>query len=164
MGTFYAARPGHSAIRITSVSLALAMTLGCSTPTPHLRDTTRDETSVIAAERERLRALVAADMASAEKLHADDFKVINPRGRSFSRTTYLASVASGESDYFSWEQEAVEIRVRGPMAAIRYRSRVDMAVRGQRLPAMEAWNTGIYERRNGEWAIVWFQVTEVVPG
>lgn len=161
MATLHAARQRRWSVLTTLVSLSLAMALGCSTPGSQSSDARRDEASVIAAERERLRALVAADMTNAERLHAHDFNVVNPLGRSVSRAAYLASVASGESDYLSWEPQGFEVRVRGPMAAMRYRSQVDMAVRGQRLPTMQAWNTGIYERRNGEWAIVWFQVTEI---
>jgi hypothetical protein len=128
-----------------------------------LSGATRDEASVIAAERQRLGALVNGDMNTAERLHAHDFNVINPLGRSLSRAAYLSSVASGESDYFSWQPQNIEVRVHGPMAVIRYRSRVEMAVRGQRLPMMEAWNTGVYERRQGQWMIVWFQVTQIKP-
>ena len=33
-----------------------------------------------AIERERLRALVDADIPTANRLHADDFEIIDPRG------------------------------------------------------------------------------------
>jgi hypothetical protein len=38
-----------------------------------------------AIERERLRSLVDADVATARRLHADDFELINPKGGSLSK-------------------------------------------------------------------------------
>lgn len=52
-----------------------------------------------AAERERLRALVAADVEAAGRLHADDFQLINPLGGSLSKAEYLGAIASGEINY-----------------------------------------------------------------
>jgi hypothetical protein len=38
-----------------------------------------------AIERDRLRSLVGADLATARRLHADDFQLINPRGGTLSK-------------------------------------------------------------------------------
>jgi hypothetical protein len=51
--------------------------------------------SLRATERERLRALVAADVARARDLHADDFQLINPRGGVLTKEQYLGGIASG---------------------------------------------------------------------
>jgi hypothetical protein len=63
-----------------------------------------------AIERARLRSLVDADMATARRLHADDFELINPVGGTLSKEQYLRRIASGELDYL--EREPGEIRVR----------------------------------------------------
>lgn len=146
-------------VRLYLAALALTATSGCATNA--YMASTQDENAVRAAEIQRLKALVDGDMATAERLHAHDFNVINPLGRSSSREAYLRSVASGESDYITWEPTAIEVRLGGSLAVIRYQSRVELAVRGQMLPPMQAWNTGLYERKGGDWAIVWFQVTEI---
>jgi len=52
-----------------------------------------------ATERERLRALVEADVARARQLHADDFQLINPLGEALSKEQYLGGIGSGEIDY-----------------------------------------------------------------
>jgi hypothetical protein len=121
----------------------------------------RTEESVRAAEKERLQALVDGDIKVAERRHAPDFQVINPFGRVSTKTDYLAKVSSGENDYLSWVPGTIAVRLHGTTAAIRYRSSVDIAVRGRRLPLMNCWNTGLYEYRDGRWQIVWFQVTQV---
>ncbi len=54
-------------------------------------------------ERERVRSLVAADIATATRLHADDYQLINPRGGTLTKAKYLADLASGDLDYLEWE-------------------------------------------------------------
>jgi hypothetical protein len=67
---------------------------------------------VRATERERLRALVAADMDAAERLHVADFLLINPAGAVLSREQYLGWVASGEIDYRVWKPDSpIEVRL-----------------------------------------------------
>lgn len=63
-------------------------------PQGHERDgdasaTAAEADRLRAIERERLRALVAADMDVAERLHAADFQLINPAGAVLSREQYL---------------------------------------------------------------------------
>ena len=55
-----------------------------------------------ATERERLRALVEANMEVVRQLHADDFQLINPLGQSLSKEQYLGGIASGDLDYLVW--------------------------------------------------------------
>ena len=56
-----------------------------------------------AIERQRLRSLVDADIATATRLHADDFELINPRGGTLNKQQYLQDVASGDLDYLEWD-------------------------------------------------------------
>ena len=146
---------------LVAAFLAAALSTSCATMEERVAAGSGDAEAVRAAERSRLRALVDADMAAATPLHAADFQVINPLGLTASRDQYLQYVGSGTVDYLSWDPEEIDVRQRGRMAAIRYRSRVEMIVRGQRLAPTQAWNTGLYERRDGRWQLVWFQVTEI---
>ena len=61
------------------------------------------------------------------------------------------------------EPAEIQVRLYGKVAAVRYKARADVASRGNRLPTMETWNTGLYEQRQGRWLIVWFQVTQISP-
>lgn len=142
-------------------ALTLTATSGCATPAHTM--SAQDKAAIRAAETQRLRALVTRDIATAERLHAQDFQVVNPLGRFLSREAYLGSIASGESDYLTWDAGEIDVRLHGALAVIRYKSRVELVVRGRKLPPIQAWNTGVYERKSGRWAIVWFQVTEITP-
>ena len=66
-----------------------------------------------ATERERLQALVGADVARARRLHADDFQLINPLGGVLSKEQYLGGIESGQIHYLFWEPDAIEVRIYG---------------------------------------------------
>ena len=131
----------------------------------HKRDIIREGAQadqIRAIEYQRLRALVEADMEVARQLHADDFQLINPSGESLSKEQYLGAVASGEIDYLVWEPEAIEVRLSGEMALIRYTSRLELVAGGQGIPLRHYWHTDSYERREGHWQAVWSQATEKI--
>lgn len=115
-------------------------------------------------ERERLRSLVDADMETAERLHAEDFQLINPLGGTVSKQRYLKLVASGEVDYLEWEPEEVEVKLYGEAAVLRYRARLRIVVRGAPdAPTGSFWHTDLYEKRDGRWQVVWSQATQIQP-
>jgi Domain of unknown function (DUF4440) len=136
---------------------ALALVASCARSPPEEADQVR------ATERERLRALVAADVETARMLHADDFQLVNPLGETLSKEQYLGGVASGEIDYLVWEPGSMEVRLHGTSAVIRYPSRLEIVVGGQKVPLRSYWHTDSYEKRADRWQVVWSQATEVQP-
>lgn len=115
-----------------------------------------------ATERERLRALVEVDMEVARRLHADDFQLITPTGVVLSKDGYLGMVASGELDYRVWEPDSpIDVRVYGPVALIRYRSRLDNVDGGHHVGLRHYWHTDTYEQRDEQWQVVWSHATEI---
>ena len=112
-------------------------------------------------ERQRLRALVEADMDVARRLHADDFQLITPFGDSLSKEEYLGTVESGDIDYVVWKPDAIEVRLSGDTAVLRYSSHIEIVIQGRRLPPGDYWHTDYYEKRNGRWQDVWSQATEM---
>lgn len=121
----------------------------------------RNEADLIRSiERTRVRALVEADIPTARRLHADDFQLINPLGGSLTKEQYLGAVASGNVDYLTWDPETIDVRVYGRVAAIRYRSQLEVVVQGQKISLRRYWHTDLYEKRDGQWQVVWSHATE----
>lgn len=114
-----------------------------------------------ATERERLRALVEANVARARQLHADDFQLINPAGAAISKEQYLGGIGSGQIDYLFWEPDSIAVRLYGEAAVIRYPSHLEIVVQGRHIPRRRYWHTDLYERRDGQWQVVWSQATEI---
>lgn len=112
-------------------------------------------------EQDRLRALVAADIDTARRLHAPDFQLITPIGRPLSKDEYLGAIAGGHIRYLRWEPDAIAVRLLGECAVIRYLARLEVIFGGHRVPLSAYWHTDTYERRSGQWMVVWSQATAV---
>ena len=118
--------------------------------------------AVQAIERERLAALLKADIQTAGRIHADDFQLITPLGAVFSKDQYLGAVAAGVIKYVVMELESqVDARVYGDVVLIRYRAVIEIDVQGQRYPRASYWFTDAYEKRDERWQIVWSQGTGI---
>ena len=71
----------------------------------------RQADAVRETELARLRALVAADAEAAGPLHADDFLLVTPGGRTYDKSQYLGAIADGSVSYEVFEPvEEIEVR------------------------------------------------------
>lgn len=116
-------------------------------------------------EAGRLRALVAGDLATARRLHADDYVLITPRGARLSKTEYLDAIASGELDYEKFEAVS-EVEVLGgghDLAVLRYKSAIRVTSPGGIFSSV-CWHTDCYRRDEERgWQVVWSQATAIDP-
>jgi hypothetical protein len=114
-----------------------------------------------ATEHERLRSLVEADLAAADRLHADDYQLITPGGGTFSKAAYLGGIADGTLRYRRFEPEgAIRVRVWETAAALRYEVNIEVVDDGN-VYRDRCWHTDIYELRDGRWAAVWSHATRI---
>lgn len=120
-------------------------------PTPALADMLR------ALERQRTRALVARDIEVARRLHAPEYQLVTPAGRTFDRDGYLGAVADGALAYTDWDLGPIDVRSGADMALLRYRAVIAFAS-GTRV---RCWHTDSYERRGNAWLAVWSQATAI---
>lgn len=126
----------------------------------------RETDRIRQTEHKRLRALVEANIAVANRLHADDFQLITPSGSSLSKEEYLGRVASGEINYLVWEPGVIEVRLQEQMAVIRYQSELELGFPGETLLPTTThrghfWHLDVYEKHQGVWQVVWSQATEI---
>jgi ketosteroid isomerase-like protein len=120
------------------------------------------EDELRATERERLAAFVAKDIEALQRLHSDDFELINPGGQALSKRQYLEGVAAGLIEYRAWEADAnIAVRVHGDAAVIRYRAEIEISVQGEAQPRQRFWHTDNYEKHEGRWQAVWSQATRI---
>ena len=54
-------------------------------------------------EGSRIRALVERDMELLWRLHAEEYQLVTPSGRTFGRERYLLEIESGNLQYWRWE-------------------------------------------------------------
>jgi hypothetical protein len=110
-------------------------------------------------ERLRVQALVQADVAAAEPLHASDYQLINPGGMALTKAEYLGAISSGGLRYRVFEP-ATEIAAWGDdqVAVLRYQARIALEVPD--IPVAMYWHTDCYEFRDQRWQAVWSQATK----
>lgn len=130
-------------------------------PSTEAPSTTNDADLLRETERARLRVLVSADIAQARQFHAPDFQLITPIGVALSRDEYLGAIASGQISYLTWEPADIAVRLYDSGAVIRYRAQLEVTFSGHKVPLSDYWHTDLYERRDGQWMIVWSQATSV---
>ena len=117
---------------------------------------------VRAAAQRRLRALITGDKEVAWQIHADDFQLVTPLGAVFSKEEYLGAVAAGIIHYLAMELDSlIDVRMYDDVALIRYRVQIEVEVQGQRYPRAPYRFTDAYEKRDGQWRIVWSQGTGI---
>ena len=115
-------------------------------------------------EKQRLQALVDADVAVAGRLIASDFELINPIGDVLSRNDVLGGVGSGALDFLSdTVTSQIRVRLHGNTAILRFRHTIDIQVAGIGHLTHPAWSTALYERRKGNWQIAWEQTGAIGP-
>jgi ketosteroid isomerase-like protein len=140
-----------AAVALGAGAAAVAATQGGSPSADRLRD----------VEQTRLHALVEADTTTAGDLTAPDFELVTPDGTTLTREDYLDAIGSGAVDYRVFEPvSAIQVRLSGDSAALRYRVSLDLTVGDSHL-AHQGWVTELYEHRDGGWQIVWEQATAI---
>lgn len=114
-------------------------------------------------ERVRLRALVDADISTAERLHAEDYQLVPPGGTAISEREYPGSIASGDLRYVMFQPVSELAVLAGrDMVALRYRARIEPEF-GENSDAGEFWHTDPWQFRSEGWQVVWSQATRVRP-
>ena len=112
-------------------------------------------------EARRLRALVIADIETARELHADDYELITPGGRTLSKADYIDSIGSGAMRYLVFEADSpVRVRMNPMGGVVRYVARIELEVDGERY-AGRYWHTDLWEERHGRWQAAWSQATRI---
>ncbi len=134
---------------------------GSSPGTDHTR---ADAHLIRSLERQRLTAVVQADMPTLRRLHASDFQLVTPYGDVQDRDEYLESLASGQLDYLRFEPTSpVRVRRYDRAAVVRYRSEIDIVVVGLGRLSHQVWHTDVYELDGRRWRVVESHATAIGP-
>jgi ketosteroid isomerase-like protein len=150
------------------VLLLVACLLGFAVPAraatiPLLHKDDRLHREIEGLESEWRTAVVQNDVATINRLLADDYLGINPNGTLETKADALAQHRSGTMKVTSIEPDNVRVRVYGDTAVVT--SRVDVqGTDGDRDISGRYHYTRVYSHRSGEWKIVSFEASRLPPG
>ena len=151
--------PACRALLVPASVLACWVLIGCATT----RTNSSEAEHIRAIERQRLRSLVDVDLNTARRLHSEDFQLINPAGAPLTREEYLGALQSGQLDYVAWDAGEITVKLFGNAAVIRYRdNRFDVNSGTNVVHRGPMYHTNLYERRGGQWQIVWSQASGII--
>jgi len=150
-------RIGHFA----SVSMAMVMTLSLlplgrnSAAVPAPGDSAAQIRALELAHNE---AIARGDVPAVERMTADDFTYITPRGFLINKKRMLIGVAGGAFEYEYREIYDLKIRLYGDTAVVTGRSLHTVQKDGRDLSDAYRY-TRVYVRQSGQWRAVAWQVT-----
>lgn len=120
-----------------------------------------DAKQVLAREQARTAALEHSDVATLERIMADDVTYIHASGKVDTKKSYLDAIRSGQLRYILWRPIALHVRMLGSGAVIdgEYAVKVtDARVQPTRFD-INIFILTVYERRSGQWQQIAWQST-----
>jgi ketosteroid isomerase-like protein len=132
-------------------------------PIPLLHREDRLHREIENLESQWRTAVLQNDVATVNRLLADDYLGINPNGTLETKADALAQRRSGTVKISSIEPDNVKVRVYGDTAVVT--SRVDVSGHdGDRDISGRYHYTRVYNHRSGVWKIVSFEASRLLPG
>lgn len=151
--------PACRALLVPASISACCVLISCATT----RTNSSEAEYIRAIERQRLRSLVDVDLNTARRLHSEDFQLINPAGAVVTREEYFGVLQSGQLDYVAWDAGEIAVKLFGNAAVIRYLdNRFDVNSGSNVVHRGPMYHTNLYERRGGQWQIVWSQASGII--
>ena len=101
-------------------------------------------------------------MALAITIHAADYMLITPSGRTYTRDRYLGLIESGVMNYRSWIVGDMRVRISQTMTVVRYEATIAFGSAESPGEPFKVWHTDTYELIGDAWKAVWSQATKIV--
>jgi ketosteroid isomerase-like protein len=118
------------------------------------------EREVKQVHKERLEALVKADISTLDKIVGDDLIYVSPVGRVQTKAEIVSDLKSGALKVSSIEQGVPNVRVYGQTAVVNYLTTSKFVDNGREYNN-QIRSTSVYVKRGGRWQLVSQQMTRV---
>ena len=152
-------------VKKVQLLLTLALGAGMAQAAPVVTPGGDAAKQVLAREQARTAALEHSDVATLERIMADDVTYIHASGKVDTKKSYLDAIRSGQLRYISWRPMTLHVRILGNSGAVvdgEYAVKVTDS-RVQPTPFdINIFILTVYERRNGQWQQIAWQSTRDV--
>jgi hypothetical protein len=113
---------------------------------------------ILQLEEQRYAAMLAADVATLERLLDDQLTYTHSNGVVDTKASYIAGVREKLWEYKSISREGERVVLRGDAGLVYCRLRIDLLVRGTPRK-VDANVLGVWTRSGGEWRLLAIQST-----
>lgn len=117
---------------------------------------------VLKVEDERNDAIMKGDIATLDKMYANEIAWTNPRGELLTKSQVLAHLGSGEQKFFSIKHSDRQIHVYGNTVVMTVFTRSSVRYKGKTSDAPRRF-TNVFVKDNGHWLLVVHHATPVLP-
>jgi len=111
---------------------------------------------ILALEDRRIEAMTSGDVKTLGEILADDLIYTHTTARLDTKASFIEAIASGRSNYKSFERKDVEVRDLGDTAVVTGHAKIHVGDN-----KFEARFIDVYFKRNGAWQMVAWQSTRV---
>jgi ketosteroid isomerase-like protein len=118
------------------------------------------EQELLQIEREWQDALVKRDVATIERIEADDYMFTDPEGGVQDKATDIAQIKTGQLVFDSFKNDDMKVRVYGDAAVVTARSIVKGKFQDEDISG-EYRSTDVFVKQQGRWRCVNGHVTRV---
>jgi ketosteroid isomerase-like protein len=136
---------------------------GYAAPIPLLHHEDRLRREIENLEAQWRTAVLQNDVATVNRLLADDYLGINPNGTLETKADALALRRSGTTKISSMDPINMKVRVYGDTAVVTSQVQVE-GHDGERDVSGRYHYTRVYSHRSGEWKVVSFEASRIPPG
>jgi hypothetical protein len=119
---------------------------------------TDDVRAVLAAEDLRYRAMVEGDLATMDRLCADELSYAHSSGARDTKAEYFEKVRSGYYDYLRIDHPVERVEVLGDTAIVVGRMTADLTVAGTP-KTIDNLALAVWSRASGEWRLLAYAPT-----
>jgi hypothetical protein len=149
-------------LSVANVLMLLLAALSAAPSWSSNADSTRDE--VLAAEKARTNALDNDDLATLDRVLADDLTYVHASGKVDTKQTLLDGIRSGQVHYIAWTAKRLNVRSIGDAAVVDGEYLVRVTDRRVKPDPFEVniFILAVYARRDGHWQHIAWQSTRDV--
>jgi len=124
---------------------------------------TNELTALRAADDERVSATIAADRARLDAIFCDDMRYAHSSGKVDSKASYIQSVVSGSTKYFSIDYDERQFKVVTPdIGLMTGRAAFKSANDGQPVDLYLGF-LAVWKKTNGKWQFLAWQSCRLTP-
>lgn len=118
------------------------------------------EKAIRLLEDQRFEAMIAGDVATLDRMLADELTYVHSNGQMETKAGFLARIKSGDLKYKAVRREDVRVWVTGGAAVVTGQATMEVRSKGEDVSLFIRF-TDVYVDRSGRWELVAWQSTRI---
>jgi ketosteroid isomerase-like protein len=116
------------------------------------------EDEILKIDDQRVQAMIAGDVATLDRLLADDLAYTHSTGQLESKAEFIGRIKSGDLKYNAMPREEMKVRFLGCAAVVTGKAKLDVESKGLKITFPIRF-TDVYVKRAERWQLIAWQST-----